>query len=74
MEKQWPRTIQDKKPLTSLKHGEVCRVDRQEMNVGGEPGNQLDQSIVDGLVRVAVPTRQDASLWRCQEELEKYTS
>ena len=41
------------------------------MKVAGEPGNELDQSIVDDGVGTAVPSGQGAPLGGRQEELKE---
>ena len=56
---------------TLLKHGEVGRVDREQVQIRRELGDQPDQGIVDGRVAVAVPTGELALLRGRKEELQK---
>ena len=57
------------KILTTLEHREVGVVHWQQVQIWREPGDETDQSIVDSLIRVAVPARQDALLRGSQKEL-----
>ena len=59
------------KILTTLEHREVGVVHWQQVQIWREPGDETDQSIVDSLIRVAVPARQDAPLRRSKEKLRR---
>ena len=59
-----------KAKLTFIEHREVGAVDGKQMQVGWELWHQLDQGVVDNLVRVAEPTRELASLRWGKKELE----
>ena len=65
------KLIKKKDRPTFLEHREVCVVDRKEVEIRGELGDQLDQGVVDDLEGAAVPARKLASLRWSKKELKQ---
>ena len=63
-------TIRLEMTAVGLKHGRIGQIDRQQVDVGGQPLGCPDESLVDGRKLVVVPSWAWTTLRRRQEELK----